>query len=58
MTDTTADRDDELDQDSEPTMMAPPEGRPDGTADAGGTNEEGVHAQDADDQSGAESPSA
>jgi hypothetical protein len=56
MADNTTDSD-ELDQDSEPTMMAPPEGRPDGavaqSADADG---DGTHAQDADDQSGAEDP--
>ena len=45
------------DQDSEATMMAPPEGRPDGavaqSADADG---DGIHAEDADDQSGTEEP--
>jgi hypothetical protein len=59
MADHTANSDDELDQDSEPTMTAPPEGRPDGavaqSADADG---EGTHAQDADDQTGAEDPSS
>lgn len=59
MADNTTDPADELDQDSEPTMTAPPEGRPDGavaqSADADG---DGTHSQDADDQSGAEDPAA
>lgn len=41
------------DIDSEPTMTAPPEGRPDGDV-ADGSDEQGVHAQDADDQTGSE----
>ncbi|WP_375425677.1 hypothetical protein [uncultured Friedmanniella sp.] len=41
------------DTDSEPTMTAPPEGRPDGDV-AEGLAEQGVHAPDADDQSGSE----
>lgn len=52
MTDHTVDPQDEQDQDSEPTMTAPPEGRPDGTV----PQADGPHAQDADDQTGAEEP--
>lgn len=54
MTDSTVDLDD---QDSEPTMTAPAEGRPDGTdgqSDLADSDE--IHAPDADDQSGAEDP--
>jgi len=48
---------DEQDQDSEPTMMAPPEGRPDGTGQQSDAPDgDGPHAQDADDQLGAEEP--
>lgn len=51
MTDNTTSSDD-VDQDSE-TMLAPPEGRPEGAV----SQEEGPHAQDADDQPGSEEPS-
>ena len=54
MSDNTTDMSDEQDQDSEPTMTAPAEGRPDGTVTQG----EGPHAQDADDQTGAEDPTS
>lgn len=54
MSDDTADSPDEQDQDAEPTMTAPPEGRPDGTVPQAG----GPHAQDADDQTGAEDPTS
>jgi hypothetical protein len=47
---------DELDQDSEPTMTAPPEGRPDGTVPQSTEAGDGPHAQDADDQTGSEDP--
>jgi hypothetical protein len=48
--------DDVQDQDSEPTMTAPPEGRPDGTGPQSElANGDGPHAQDADDQLGSES---
>jgi len=48
---------DDTDQDSEPTMTAPLEGRPDGIDDdtLGETQSE-TTSQDADDQSGAETP--
>ena len=59
MTDNTVDPQDEQDQDSEPTMTAPPEGRPDGTVQQPDSiGYDGPHAQDADDQSGAEAPDA
>jgi hypothetical protein len=49
----------DYDQDSEPTMTAPVEGRPDGIEDDDlGETQSGVTSQDADDQSGAESPEA
>lgn len=54
MTDNSVYSDDEQDQDSEATMMAPPEGRPDGVE----AQPDGPHAQDADDQSGAEDPTS
>jgi hypothetical protein len=56
MTENTAD---EYDQDAEPTMTAPPEGRPDGTS---GQSEQAdsdeIHAPESDDQTGAEDPSS
>jgi len=53
--DSTPDEDD--DQDSEPTMMAPEEGRPDGIEDKTLTETQpGIHSEDADDQSGSEQP--
>ena len=56
MTDNPVQPEDE-DQDSEPTMTAPAEGRPDGAVEQpGGPDEEGLHAQDADDQTGSEDP--
>ena len=56
MTNTPVDPQDEQDQDSEPTMTAPAEGRPDATVPQSDAVEgEGPHAQDADDQSGSES---
>ena len=59
MTDNTANAQDEQDQDSEPTMMAPAGGRPDGTVpQVDSASDDGPHAQDADDQSGAEDPTA
>ena len=58
MSDSTVDPQDEVDQDSEPTMTAPPEGRPDGTVPQSSEAGEGPHAQDADDQTGSEDPSA
>lgn len=54
MTENSANSADEQDQDSEPTMTAPAEGRPDGTV----PQADGPHAQDADDQSGAEDPTS
>ena len=49
----------DVDQDSEPTMTAPVEGRPDGVEDETlGETQSGVTSSDADDQSGAESPEA
>lgn len=48
---------DTYDQDAEPTMTAPPEGRPDGTvgqSEQAGSDE--IHAPAADDQTGAEDP--
>jgi len=51
MSDNSVYSDDDQDQDAEPTMMAAPEDRPDGT----GQPVE-AHAQDADDQMGAEEP--
>ena len=57
MTDNTADPQDEQDQDAEPTMMAPAEGRPDGAVQQSDqADDDGVHAQDADDQLGSEEP--
>lgn len=47
---------DEQDQDSEPTMTAPAEGRPDATVPQDADEGEGPHAQDADDQAGSEAP--
>ena len=48
---------DEYDQDAEPTMTAPPEGRPDGTdGQSDQVDSDQIHAQSADDQSGAEDP--
>ncbi|SDR86785.1 hypothetical protein SAMN04488543_0652 [Friedmanniella luteola] len=48
---------DEHDQDAEPTMTAPPEGRPDGTEGQSDEAEsDQIHAQDADDQTGSEAP--
>jgi hypothetical protein len=59
MTDNTADPTNIDDQDSEPTMTAPSEGRPDGTSDSPtGPSQGGPHATDADDQTGAEEPTA
>jgi hypothetical protein len=59
MTENSMDPQDEQDQDSEPTMMAPAEGRPDGTVpQADGVDGDGPHAQDSDDQSGSEAPTA
>jgi len=56
MSDDAVQREDE-DQDSEPTMTAPAEGRPDGAVEqSAGPDEEGLHAQDADDQTGSEDP--
>ena len=50
---------DDYDQDSEPTMTAPPEGRPDGVADESVAEMQGgITSPDADDQSGAEDPEA
>jgi len=50
---------DDYDQDSEPTMTAPLEGRPDGIADQSvAETQEGITSPDADDQSGAEDPEA
>ena len=50
---------DEYDQDSEPTMTAPPEGRPDGTdGQSDQADGEGIHATEADDQTGSESPTS
>jgi hypothetical protein len=49
----------DYDQDSEPTMMAPFEGRPDGIEDDSvAETQSGVSSPDADDQSGSESPGA
>lgn len=45
------------DTDSQPSMTAPPEGRPDGDV-ADGPDEQGVHAPDADDQTGSEAPTS
>jgi len=54
MTENTTDPQD--DQDAEPTMTAPAEGRPDGAVqDPDGIGYD-VHAQDADDQLGSEEP--
>jgi hypothetical protein len=56
MTENSVDPQDDQDQDSEPTMTAPAEGRPDGAVqEPAGVDQEGAHAQDADDQQGAES---
>ncbi|HET9872724.1 MAG TPA: hypothetical protein VFP89_09040 [Propionibacteriaceae bacterium] len=56
MSDNTVDSYEE-DQDSEPTMTAPSEGRPDGTvADPGSESHAGPHASEADDQLGSEEP--
>jgi hypothetical protein len=47
----------ETDQDSEPTMTAPFEGRPDGIEDESvAETQPGASSPDADDQTGAESP--
>lgn len=54
MSDDSVESQEEYDQDSEPTMTAPPEGRPDGTE----PQAEGPHAQDADDQTGSEEPAS
>jgi hypothetical protein len=57
MTDNSVDPRDVPDQDAEPTMTAPAEGRPDGTvADPDGIGHDSVHASDADDQMGSEDP--
>ena len=59
MSDNITDPANEADQDAEPTMMAPPEGRPDGTiAQSDEADGDGPHAQDADDQLGSESPTS
>ena len=56
MSENTADIDD---QDSEPTMTAPAEGRPDGTdGQSDQADSDQIHAPAADDQSGAEDPDA
>jgi hypothetical protein len=56
MSDNIADSEFE-DQDAEPTMTAPPEGRPDGTVqDPVGESQNGPHAPNADDQLGSEEP--
>lgn len=53
----SADDTNEIDQDSEPTMTAPLEGRPDGIADPSvAETQSDVSSQDADDQSGSEAP--
>jgi hypothetical protein len=47
----------DVDPDSEPTMTAPPEGRPDGVEDVTATEQQGgVHSSEADDQLGSEAP--
>ena len=47
----------DADQDSEPTMTAPFEGRPDGIEDESvADSQSGASSPDADDQTGAESP--
>ena len=46
----------DVDQDSEPTMTAPAEGRPDATVPQNADEGEGPHAEDADDQTGSEVP--
>jgi len=56
MSDDTANGQDDQDQDAEPTMTAPAEGRPDGTVPPSEGLEDGPHAQDADDQLGSEEP--
>jgi hypothetical protein len=56
MTSTSGDAD-ELDQDSEPTMTAPLEGRPTGIEDDSVAETQGdVTSPDADDQTASESP--
>lgn len=56
MSDNTAD---EYDQDAEPTMMAPPEGRPDGTdGQSDQAESDQIHAPEADDQTGSEDPTS
>ena len=47
----------DVDQDSEPTMTAPFEGRPDGIEDESvADTQSGTSSPDADDQTGAENP--
>lgn len=59
MTSTSDGSDDDYDQDSEPTMTAPVEGRPTGIEDdTVGETQSDISSPDADDQSGAESPNA
>ncbi|HEX8488143.1 MAG TPA: hypothetical protein VF642_06345 [Propionibacteriaceae bacterium] len=53
-----ADGSPEEDQDSEPTMMAPVEGRPDGIDPSVAETQSDTTSQDADDQSGAEDAEA
>ena len=53
-----ADDSPEEDQDSEPTMTAPVEGRPDGIDPSIADTQSETTSQDADDQSGAEDPEA
>lgn len=54
MSENTVDIDD---QDSEPTMTAPAEGRPDGTdGQSDQVDSDQIHAPAADDQTGAEDP--
>ena len=57
MTTSDSTPDEDYDQDSEATMMAPEEGRPDGVEDTSVAEKQGgVHSPEADDQSGAEQP--
>ncbi len=59
MSDNSTDPMDEVDQDAEPTMMAPSPGRPDGNvSDPDGIGHDSVHASDADDQVGSEEPAS
>jgi hypothetical protein len=49
----------DYDQDSEPTMTAPAEGRPDGTdGQSDQVDSDQIHAQAADDQLGSEDPTS